>query len=91
MIKTCTITFEPWMGSEDFAFYQEMIPGYIFFLGMQNETHKQLHPPLSHPTLKSMKMHFLMVLHFMQLWLLGILFKTQPEVTLPEENYRDEF
>jgi IAA-amino acid hydrolase len=73
------------MGSEDFAFYQEMIPGYIFFLGMQNETHKQLHPPLSHPTLKSMKMHF------MQLWLLGILFKTQPEVTLPEENYRDEF
>jgi len=35
--------------------------------------------------LKSMKMHF------MQLWLLGILFKTQPEVTLPEENYRDEF
>jgi IAA-amino acid hydrolase len=41
---------QPLMGSEDFAFYQEMIPGYIFFLGMQNETHKQLHPPLSHPT-----------------------------------------
>lgn len=26
------------MGSEDFAFYQEVIPGYIYFLGMKNET-----------------------------------------------------
>ncbi|KAL9272205.1 IAA-amino acid hydrolase ILR1-like 4-like protein [Drosera capensis] len=27
------------MGSEDFAFYQELIPGYLFFLGLKNETH----------------------------------------------------
>ncbi|KGN59844.1 IAA-amino acid hydrolase ILR1-like 4 [Cucumis sativus] len=29
---------QPVMGSEDFSFYQEMIPGYFFFLGMENET-----------------------------------------------------
>ncbi|KAJ8755832.1 hypothetical protein K2173_024377 [Erythroxylum novogranatense] len=29
---------QPLMGSEDFSFYQEVMPGYIFFLGMQNET-----------------------------------------------------
>ncbi|KAL9262940.1 IAA-amino acid hydrolase ILR1-like 1-like protein [Drosera capensis] len=28
----------PLMGSEDFAFYQELIPGYMFFLGLKNET-----------------------------------------------------
>ncbi|KAF7843447.1 IAA-amino acid hydrolase ILR1-like 4 [Senna tora] len=27
---------KPLMGSEDFAFYQEMIPGYFFLLGMEN-------------------------------------------------------
>lgn len=30
------------MGSEDFSFYQEVIPGYFFFLGMQNETQPKL-------------------------------------------------
>lgn len=29
---------KPLMGSEDFSFYQEEIPGYFFFLGMKNET-----------------------------------------------------
>ncbi|XP_060673200.1 IAA-amino acid hydrolase ILR1-like 4 [Ziziphus jujuba] len=29
---------QPLMGSEDFAFYQEKIPGYIFFLGMEDRT-----------------------------------------------------
>lgn len=33
---------QPLMGSEDFAFYQEVIPGHISFIGMQNETRKQL-------------------------------------------------
>ncbi|KAF5751266.1 putative auxin-amidohydrolase precursor family protein [Tripterygium wilfordii] len=32
----------PWMGAEDFSFYQEVIPGYFFFLGMQNDKQKQL-------------------------------------------------
>ncbi|KAL3824424.1 hypothetical protein ACJIZ3_020453 [Penstemon smallii] len=29
---------QPLMGSEDFSFYQEIIPGYFYFLGMQDET-----------------------------------------------------
>ncbi|XP_052181438.1 IAA-amino acid hydrolase ILR1-like 4 isoform X1 [Diospyros lotus] len=29
---------QPVMGSEDFSFYQEMIPGYFFFLGTKDET-----------------------------------------------------
>lgn len=29
---------KPTMGTEDFAFYQEKIPGYYFYLGMANET-----------------------------------------------------
>ncbi|GAB4850396.1 IAA-amino acid hydrolase ILR1-like 4 [Ancistrocladus abbreviatus] len=28
----------PMMGSEDFAYYQELIPGYFFFVGLKNET-----------------------------------------------------
>lgn len=37
---------EPLMGSEDFAFYQEVIPGYIYLLGMQDETNEN--PALVH-------------------------------------------
>lgn len=33
---------EPLMGSEDFAFYQEAIPGYFFFLGAKDETNVKL-------------------------------------------------
>ncbi|XP_057976404.1 IAA-amino acid hydrolase ILR1-like 4 [Malania oleifera] len=33
---------QPLMGSEDFAFYQEAIPGYFFFLGMKNEAGARL-------------------------------------------------
>ncbi len=33
---------KPLMGSEDFAFYQEVIPGYFFLLGMENETRGRL-------------------------------------------------
>lgn len=29
---------KPLTGSEDFAFYQEVIPGYLFFVGLKNET-----------------------------------------------------
>ncbi|KAH7866714.1 hypothetical protein Vadar_023925 [Vaccinium darrowii] len=29
------------MGSEDFSFYQEVIPGYFFFLGMKTETNEK--------------------------------------------------
>ncbi|XP_059458174.1 IAA-amino acid hydrolase ILR1-like 4 isoform X1 [Corylus avellana] len=33
---------KPLTGSEDFAFYQEIIPGYFFLLGMENETRGRL-------------------------------------------------
>ncbi|KAL2337999.1 hypothetical protein Fmac_012445 [Flemingia macrophylla] len=39
---------QPSMGAEDFSFYQEVIPGYFFMLGMQNPTLEkleQLHSP----------------------------------------------
>lgn len=26
------------MGSEDFSFYQEVVPGYFYYLGMYNQT-----------------------------------------------------
>ncbi|KAI3455523.1 hypothetical protein Pfo_012186 [Paulownia fortunei] len=32
---------QPMMGSEDFSFYQELIPGYFFLLGMKDEALKQ--------------------------------------------------
>lgn len=34
---------QPLMGSEDFSFYQEIVPGYFFFVGMKDGT-------LEHPT-----------------------------------------
>ncbi|CAL5373891.1 unnamed protein product [Camellia sinensis] len=37
-----TKDMQPLMGSEDFSFYQEVIPGYFFFLGMRNETNGRL-------------------------------------------------
>ncbi|KAM7255689.1 hypothetical protein ACFE04_008587 [Oxalis oulophora] len=33
---------QPFMGAEDFSFYQEVIPGYFYFLGMRSEKHKAL-------------------------------------------------
>lgn len=27
----------PMMGAEDFSFYQEVVPGYLFWLGMEDE------------------------------------------------------
>ncbi|CAK9165314.1 unnamed protein product [Ilex paraguariensis] len=39
---------QPLMGSEDFSYYQELIPGYFFFLGAKNETNAKpalLHSP----------------------------------------------
>lgn len=33
---------QPIMGTEDFAFYQEIIPGYYFYLGMENRAIEKL-------------------------------------------------
>ncbi|KAJ0971379.1 hypothetical protein J5N97_019338 [Dioscorea zingiberensis] len=35
---------QPAMGAEDFSFFSELIPGYYYFLGMQNESHRPLQP-----------------------------------------------
>jgi IAA-amino acid hydrolase len=32
----------PSMGAEDFSFYQEVIPGYFFFLGVKNSSDKRV-------------------------------------------------
>ncbi|XP_076900540.1 IAA-amino acid hydrolase ILR1-like 4 [Bidens hawaiensis] len=37
----------PFMGSEDFAFYLDRIPGTLAFLGMRNEKAGSVHPPHS--------------------------------------------
>lgn len=38
---------QPMMGSEDFAFYQEALPGYFFLLGMENASVERLQSPHS--------------------------------------------
>lgn len=38
---------QPLMGSEDFAFYQEVIPGYFFLLGMEDASVERLELPHS--------------------------------------------
>lgn len=38
---------QPLMGSEDFSFYQEVIPGYFFLLGMENASIERLESPHS--------------------------------------------
>ncbi|XP_045788095.1 IAA-amino acid hydrolase ILR1-like 4 isoform X3 [Trifolium pratense] len=43
----------PIMAAEDFSFYQEVIPGYLFFLGVKNVEHEQFVPSFLHsPYLK---------------------------------------
>ncbi|KAI3859503.1 hypothetical protein MKW98_027100 [Papaver atlanticum] len=43
MLRTDNVKdMQPLMGSEDFSFYSEVMPGCFFFVGMQNETHGKL-------------------------------------------------
>ncbi|KEH18272.1 putative peptidase M20 [Medicago truncatula] len=42
----------PYMGSEDFSFYQEVIPGYFFMLGVKNASHKRFESLLHSPYLE---------------------------------------
>ncbi len=79
----------PSMGSEDFAFYQEVIPGYFFFIGMQNETRKQLQSP--HSPLFEINEDVLphgAALHASLA--ANYLLEFQTEVPLPEETHHDE-
>nr|ACZ56438.1 IAA-amino acid hydrolase [Populus tomentosa] len=80
---------QPLMGSEDFAFYQEKIPGYFFFLGMQNETRKQLQSPHSpYFEINEDVLPYGAALHVSLA--ARYLLEFQPQVTLPEENDHDE-
>ncbi|GAV80275.1 Peptidase_M20 domain-containing protein/M20_dimer domain-containing protein [Cephalotus follicularis] len=79
----------PVMGSEDFAFYQEVVPGYFFFLGMQNETRKQLksvHSPyfeINEDMLPyGAALHASLAVRY--------LLDFQPKDHLPEGKYHDE-
>ena len=40
---------QPLMGSEDFSFYQEVMPGYFFFIGMENPASPERLPSLHSP------------------------------------------
>ncbi|XP_058743575.1 IAA-amino acid hydrolase ILR1-like 4 [Vicia villosa] len=42
----------PFMGSEDFSFYQEAIPGYFFMLGVKSSLHKKFESSLHSPYLE---------------------------------------
>ncbi|CAK7356809.1 unnamed protein product [Dovyalis caffra] len=79
---------QPLMGSEDFAFYQETIPGYFFFIGMQNETHmlQSAHSPYFEINEDALPYGAALHASLASRYLL----QSQPEATLPEENYRDE-
>lgn len=80
---------QPLMGSEDFAFYQEKIPGYFFFLGMQNETRKQLQSPHSpYFEINEDVLPYGAALHASLA--ARYLLEFQPQVTLPEVNDHDE-
>ncbi|KAF7814178.1 IAA-amino acid hydrolase ILR1-like 4 [Senna tora] len=35
---------QPLMGAEDFSFYQEVLPGYFFFVGMKNDSLERVEP-----------------------------------------------
>ncbi|XWS12035.1 hypothetical protein CRYUN_Cryun37aG0055900 [Craigia yunnanensis] len=80
---------QPLMGSEDFAFYQEAIPGYFFLLGMQDETS---------PPLKSVHSPYFMInedalpygaaLHASLA--ARYLLAAEPKFHSPEENLHDE-
>jgi len=43
-INNVNSAMTPSMGAEDFSFYQEVIPGYIFMLGVQNASNKRFEP-----------------------------------------------
>lgn len=81
---------QPYLGSEDFAFYQEAIPGCYFFLGMKNETLGRLeseHSPYFQ--INEDILPFGAALHASLAT--SYLFEFQPEVHLQEGKYDDEF
>lgn len=80
---------QPLMGSEDFAFYQEEIPGYFYFLGMKNETKGKLASPHSpHFQINEDALPFGAALH--ALLAARYLHEIQPETPLLNGERHDE-
>ncbi|XP_031268611.1 IAA-amino acid hydrolase ILR1-like 4 [Pistacia vera] len=80
---------QPLMGSEDFSFYQEVMPGYFFFLGMKNETLGKLesvHTPYF--TVNEDALPYGAALHASLA--LRYLLDFQPKISSPEGKHHDE-
>lgn len=79
----------PLMGSEDFSFYQEAIPGYFFLLGMENKSRgkpESVHSP--HFQINEDALPYGAALH--ATLAASYLSEFQPEASLPEGEYHDE-
>ncbi|KAJ0076259.1 hypothetical protein Patl1_33370 [Pistacia atlantica] len=80
---------QPLMGSEDFSFYQEVMPGNFFFLGMKNETLGKLesvHTPYF--TVNEDALPYGAALHASLA--LRYLLDFQPKISSPEGKHHDE-
>lgn len=80
---------QPLMGSEDFAFYQEVIPGYMFVLGMKKERQEQfitVHSPYFEVNEDALPygaaLHASLAVRY--------LIDHQPNITLSENHNHDE-
>ncbi|GMN37066.1 hypothetical protein TIFTF001_006505 [Ficus carica] len=79
----------PLMGSEDFSFYQEAIPGYFFLLGMESKSRgkpESVHSP--HFQINEDALPYGAALH--ATLAASYLSEFQPEASLPEGEYHDE-
>ncbi|CAL9009853.1 unnamed protein product [Prunus brigantina] len=80
---------QPLMGSEDFAYYQEAIPGYFFLLGMADDKLGPLHTPHSpHFQINEDALPFGAALHASLA--IRYLLELQQEVPLSAQEYHDE-
>ena len=80
---------QPLMGSEDFSFYQDLIPGFFFFLGMENETSGRLdsvHSPYFRINEDALPYGAALHASLATRYLLEL----QPQVTSLEEKRHDE-
>lgn len=80
---------KPTMGSEDFSFFQEEIPGYFFFLGMQNQSLGWLQP--EHSPYFQINEDVLPLGSALHASLAATyLFEVQPQLHLRQGKYHDE-
>ena len=80
---------QPFMGSEDFSFYQEVIPGFFFFLGMENASVERLQS-LHSPYFKVNEDVLPLGAAFHASLATSYLLKLQQDVPMVEGNHHDE-